>query len=316
MRRDFAGDRAIIGADKSPTVGKETEALVVYLDLAFFLNSAADALALYVTARLAGLPVRRLRLLGTAVLGGLYGALCLLPALAPAAGLLPQAAVAALLVLLAFGRRGPFPRQYLLFYLLSCTLGGALTAMSRLLSENGAFGILGQLDWKVFFLVSVSCYILLSLGFRGGARHALAGELRTCRLRRGDRRAELTALLDTGHTLTDPATGRPVLVADPEALGPLWTAAETAVLGELANRGPAWCLERLGEVSPGTFRLLPYQAVGVSGGLLLCCRCDGGTVGGEDVGPVTVALSPTTLAGGGGYSALWGGGKGERCHAA
>ena len=44
--------------------------MVVYLDLAFFLNSAADALALYVTARLAGLPVRRLRILAAAVLGG------------------------------------------------------------------------------------------------------------------------------------------------------------------------------------------------------------------------------------------------------
>ena len=45
--------------------------MVVYLDLAFFLNSAADALALYVTARLAGLPVRRLRILAAAVLGAI-----------------------------------------------------------------------------------------------------------------------------------------------------------------------------------------------------------------------------------------------------
>ena len=171
--------------------------MVVYLDLAFFLNSAADALALYVTARLAGLPVRRLRILAAAVLGGAYGAACLLPPLAPAAGFLPQAAVAAGLTLLAFGRRGPFLRRFLLFYLLCCTLGGAMTALSQLLTPYGGLGTLARLNWKVFFLVSVSCYILLSLAFRGGARHALAGELRRCELRRGDRRAELTALLDT-----------------------------------------------------------------------------------------------------------------------
>ena len=182
--------------------------MVVYLDLAFFLNSAADALALYVTARLAGLPVRRLRILAAAVLGGAYGAACLLPPLAPAAGFLPQAAVAAGLTLLAFGRRGPFLRRFLLFYLLCCTLGGAMTALSQLLTPYGGLGTLAQLNWKVFFLVSASCYILLSLAFRGGARHALAGELRRCELRRGDRRAELTALLDTGHTLTDPASWR------------------------------------------------------------------------------------------------------------
>ena len=159
--------------------------MVVYLDLAFFLNSAADALALYVTARLAGLPVRRLRILAAAVLGGAYGAACLLPPLAPAAGFLPQAAVAAGLTLLAFGRRGPFLRRFLLFYLLCCTLGGAMTALSQLLTPYGGLGTLARLNWKVFFLVSVSCYILLSLVFRGGARHALAGELRRCELRRG-----------------------------------------------------------------------------------------------------------------------------------
>lgn len=290
--------------------------MVVYLDLAFFLNSAADALALYVTARLAGHPVRRLRILAAAFLGGAYGAACLLPPLAPAAGFLPQAAVAAGLTLLAFGRRGPFLRRFLLFYLLCCTLGGAMTALSQLLTPYGGFGALGQLNWTVFFLVSVSCYILLSLVFRGGARHALAGELRRCDLRRGSRWVELTALLDTGHTLTDPATGRPVLVADRTALEPLWTAEERAALEDLEDKGAPWCLERLSESSPGNFRLLAYQAVGIRGGLLLCFRADSGIVGGEELGPVTVALSPTALAGEGGYSALWGGGKGKECHGA
>ena len=126
--------------------------MVVYLDLAFFLNSAADALALYVTARLAGLPVRRLRILAAAVLGGAYGAACLLPPLAPAAGFLPQAAVAAGLTLLAFGRRGPFLRRFLLFYLLCCTLGGAMTALSQLLTAYGGLGTLARLNWKVFSL--------------------------------------------------------------------------------------------------------------------------------------------------------------------
>ena len=290
--------------------------MVVYLDLAFFLNSAADALALYVTARLAGLPVRRLRILAAAVLGGAYGAACLLPPLAPAAGFLPQAAVAAGLTLLAFGRRGPFLRRFLLFYLLCCTLGGAMTALSQLLTPYGGLGTLAQLNWKVFFLVSASCYILLSLAFRGGARHALAGELRRCELRRGDRRAELTALLDTGHTLTDPATGQPVLVADRAALEPLWSGEERTALAALEEQGAPWCLERLSASSPGLFRLLPYQAVGVQDGLLLCFRADSGTVGGEELGPVTVALSPTALGPEGGSSALWGGGKGKECHGA
>ena len=47
--------------------------MVIYLDIAFLLNALADALALYGTARLTGLPVQKLRLAAAAALGGTYG---------------------------------------------------------------------------------------------------------------------------------------------------------------------------------------------------------------------------------------------------
>ena len=64
--------------------------MVIYLDIAFLLNALADALALYGTARLTGLPVQKLRLAAAAALGGTYGAVCALPG--------PCALVAALAV--------------------------------------------------------------------------------------------------------------------------------------------------------------------------------------------------------------------------
>ena len=99
--------------------------MVIYLDLAFLINGLADALALYGTARLAGLPVQRLRLLAAAALGGTYGAVCSLPGLAAAAGPVWQTAMAAALVRLAFGRGEAFLRRLLLFLLFSCTMGGS-----------------------------------------------------------------------------------------------------------------------------------------------------------------------------------------------
>lgn len=281
--------------------------MVIYLDLAFLINGLADALALYGTARLAGLPVQRLRLLAAAALGGTYGAVCSLPGLAAAAGPVWQTAMAAALVRLAFGRGEAFLRRLLLFLLLSCTMGGVLAAAERLLAEGA--GVLAELNWGVFFLAGGLCFVLLSVVFRGGAQHAVAGQLRRCTVERQGRRAELTALLDTGHTLSDALTGRPVLTAHWRALEPLWTDRERAVLGQLEREGAAACLERLGGGSG--FRLLPYQAVGVSGGLLLCFRADGASLGGQRLGEVTVALSPTAVSDGGGYAALWGGERGR-----
>lgn len=142
--------------------------MVVYLDLAFFLSFGADALALYVTARLSGLPIRGRRFLLAALLGGVYGAVCLLPPLAGLGSFFPQLAAALGLVALAFGRRGPVLREFLLFFMLSCTLGGAMMAGVGLLRESGGLEVLKFLNWKVFFLVGGTCYLVLSLVFRGG----------------------------------------------------------------------------------------------------------------------------------------------------
>lgn len=281
--------------------------MVVYLDLAFLLNCTADAAALYVTARLAGLPVRRKRVLLAGALGGVYGALCAFPPLRVLGNFFPQIAVAFGLVLLTFGRRGPVLRELLLFILLSCTLGGAMLAFIRLIQENGGLEALKLLDWRAFFVVSGMCYLVLSVVFRGGARHAVAGELCPFTVELDGKEAAFTALLDTGHTLTDPATGEPVLIAQAAALDPLWSPWQRAVLARLEEKGAIWCLERLGE--PGRWRLLSYRAVGVSAGLLLCFRADRAAGDGEDMPRLTVAISPTPVSDGGGYTALWGGGR-------
>lgn len=277
--------------------------MVVYLDIVFLLNCLSDALALYVTARLSGLPVRTRRLLIASLLGGTYGALCAL--CLPAAALLPQLAVAAGLVWLVFGRQAAFLRQFFLFFLLSCTLGGVLMAAGRFL-ERGE-GFLSGLDWRVFFLAGGICFVLLSVVFRGGARHAAAGQLCQCRIERQGRAAELSTLLDTGHTLSDGLTGEQVLTVHWAALDPLWTEREREILSHLERDGAAACLERLG----GGFRLLPYQAVGVRVGLLLCFRADRVCLDGRDRGKITVALSPTAVSDGGGYAGLWGGETGK-----
>ena len=288
--------------------------MVVYLDLTFFLNALTDLAALSATAKLSGLPLRRRRLLGASVLGGGYGAPCLLPPLPFAGGLLPQAGAAMALVWIAFRRRDAFFRQLLLFWLLSCAMGGALLAAARLWQRGaGAAAVLSQLNWRVFLLAGGGCYLLLSVIFRGGARHALAGELVPCAVQRAGKGVRLQALLDSGHTLTDLATGAPVLIAEAAALEELWTPAEARVLTQLGERGAPWCLSHLEE--PGGFRLLPYRAVGVEQGMLLCFTADSAAVGGKNLGPTTVALSPTAVSSEGGYAALWSGKEGGTSYA-
>lgn len=278
------------------------------MDLAFLLNCLTDAFALYATARLTGLPLRPRRLLLAALLGGTYGVACILPPLREIGTFLPQLAACAGLVWLSFGRRETFLRQFLLFFMISCTMGGALLAAVGLLESHGGARALLALDWRVFLLAGGGCFLVLTVVFRGGARHAVAGELTGGAVELRGRRTDFTVLLDTGHTLSDGVTGAPVLTVYQGALTELWTDQEREVLSHLQERGPVWCLERIGE--PGRFRLLPYRAVGVGDGLLLCFWAENVEIGGEKLGRTTIALSPTEVSDGGGNAALWGGGAG------
>ena len=113
------------------------------------------------------------------------------------------------------------------------------------------------MDLKIVLLSAAGCYGLLTLVFRGIGRHGgPSGELTRVRLTLGERQVELTALVDTGNTLTDPVSGRPVMVAEGETLSPLFPPGTGPGPEDL--RDPAGGLARLGEGPP-------------SGGACACC---------------------------------------------
>lgn len=278
---------------------------VIYVDTLFLLNALVDYLLLLGAARLAGERLRRLRFTLGAVLGGGYAVAIFLPGGAFLQRLPCRLAVLALMSVAAYGGSRRLLRQSLLFLALSCALGGGVLAVSLLggrgLTLSGGV-VYSAMDIKTVLLSAAGCYAAVTLVFRGLARHtASAGELAAVRLALDGRSVELTALRDTGNTLTDPVAGIPVLVAEGALLLPLLPPG-TLMAGELAD--PVACIERLRDGPlAGRVRLLPYRAVGVERGLLLALRPDGLWVNGERR-DMLAALSPTPVSDGGGYGAL------------
>ncbi len=278
---------------------------VIYVDTLFLLNALVDYLLLLGAARLAGERLRRLRFTMGAVLGGGYAVAIFLPGGAFLQRLPCRLAVLALMSVASYGGSRRLLRQSLLFLALSCALGGGVLAVSLLggrgLTLSGGV-VYSAMDIKTVLLSAAGCYAAVTLVFRGLARHtASAGELAAVRLALDGRSVELTALRDTGNTLTDPVAGIPVLVAEGALLLPLLPPG-TLMAGELAD--PVACMERLRDGPlAGRVRLLPYRAVGVERGLLLALRPDGLWVNGERR-DMLAALSPTPVSDGGGYGAL------------
>ena len=282
---------------------------VIYVDTLFLLNALVDYLLLLAAARLAGEPLRRWRFALGAALGGLYAAAIFLPGLGFLAHPLCRLASAALMLLTAYGGSRHLLRQGVLFAALTCAFGGGVIAIgllggTGLTLGNGVF--YSALDMKVVLLSAAVCYGALTLVFQRLGRHSAAsGELVSARLRMGEKSVTLTALVDTGNTLTDPISGRPAMVAEGESVAPLFPRENRPGPGDL--RDPAAALDRLGTGEwRSRFRLLPYRSVGVSRGLLLAVRMDALELNGRRRGPVLVALSPTPVSDGGGYKALIG----------
>ena len=275
---------------------------VVYLDLVFVLNTIIDYMLLLTTASLAGTTLRRRRFAIFAVLGGLYAVgTFLLPILATP------------LVRLLFGGTLAYFTFYLdrrpwriaaLFLLLSGALAGMLLALG--LAYGSPTGVLqriyyADISWGILLGAALLFYILMHLVFRQSARYGggdtvdivLYVQGRCCRLR---------ALRDSGNTLRDPIYGRPVLVAQKEALIDIWSVEIRNILEQACPIEDK--MASLAEKGYH-FTLIPYQCVGDSGGLLLAVRSDYLRIGKRIVPRALVALTDTEI--GSGCHALWGG---------
>lgn len=282
---------------------------VIYVDTLFFLNAIIDYLLLLASAKVAGEPPCRLRFGVSAVLGGGYAVALFLPGMGFLYHPLCRMAAAVLMVLVAFSKSRRLLRQVLIFFALACGFGGGVLAVSLLGGKGLSLGggvFYSAIDLKIVLVSAAGCYGLLTLLFRRWGRHSVQrGELESVALRFNDKEISLTALRDTGNTLTDPVSGQPVLVAEWEWMEELF---EEGGLSREDARDPAGALERLNQQWPGRFRLLPYRAVGVERGLLLAVRMDEVRLGGAVQEGTLVAISPGPVSDGGSYQVLAGAG--------
>lgn len=274
---------------------------VVYLDLLILLNFVANYLLLLAAARLSGRVIHRPRLMISAALGAGYAALPFL-GFAWLAQPVCKIASGVLMSVISFGREKGLLRVTLVFFGASAALGGMVWAAELLgghglTLENGV--LYSWVDIRLLLLLLILCYgVLTSVSQRMFCHRSR--ELVPVKVRANGRDIKLIVLLDTGNTLTDPATNRAVLVVEGRVCRELLPM-------DVPLNAPVEAMERLSLAGEKGFCLLPYRAVGVESGLLLAMRTESVAVGDTVHKGILMALSPTAVSDGGGYQGLIGG---------
>ena len=272
--------------------------MIVYGDLVFVLNLLVNYTLLRGTARLGAAAARAVRLWLGAALGAVYGVLVYVPSLDWLKLFPIKILIAGAMLLCAFGWRRSTIRLGGVFAALSLVLCGAVYAGHAVGKQPV------QVGEHLFYPVSFTSLLLTAFAVSLACRLLLpkldhsSNSILPLTIERQGKKVQLTALRDSGNTLTDPLSGAPVLTVYWKALSPLLP----KEIHEEGLRCPAALLPQIPQLSP---RLIPYRAVGTSSGLLLAIPCR--ITIGKDRRMGLVALSPTPLSDGGAYDALTGG---------
>ena len=266
---------------------------VLYLDSLFGLNLLIDYCILLASGQVCGVVLRRWRYALGALVGAVYAALLVLPGFGWLGNTAMKLCLGVAMALIAFGGERQLWRCTAVFFAVSALFGGAVFAASLLAGADPLGGAVVSVSGRVLALSFAVCYAGVSLVFRRQAKKA-DRTIRPVTVTLGERSVTLRGLRDSGNALHDPVSGRAAAVADRKALQGLFPIPlpEDPVAALAAP-------ERL----PGQFRLLPYRAVGVEGGMLLAFRPDRVEVDGraEDL---LIALSPAPLSGKGEFEVI------------
>ena len=250
----------------------------VYLDLVMGLNFLVDFLLILGTNRLLGFPPGVKQAVFSALLGAIYSGACLLPGLRFLGNGLWRMVFLVLMCACAFGCNRSAVKRGGIFLLLSMSMGGM-----GLMIGNGSVPML--------ILAALGIWLICRIGFGNG----IGQEYVPVEIRHNGVHMKLLALKDTGNTLRDPISGESVLILSADAALQISGLSREQLMHPMETM-----LER-----PG-FRLIPYYAVGQTGGMMLGMKLDQVTIGNYR-GSAIVAFAPDQIGRGDGYQALTGG---------
>ena len=271
----------------------------IYIDVLFMVNMAINTGLLLCTGYILKLPFRALRILIASIVASIYSCIAFVLESGTLNSLIMRFLFAALIVSSAFGVKNVFSVIKHTFAFVGITILTGVAFLGILYFSGLGIRLGGVIRNGIFYFDIPSHYMVLCTVVTFSVICILEKLIKKnskrsfirIKLYRFGRAVELKALIDTGNMLSDPLSGRKVIIAEAKTLSPLFD----------------FDMESLGkETLPEGFRLIPYSSIGQKNGLLAAFVPDTVEIESTQRNNMIAAVFDGTLSESGDYNALIG----------
>ena len=219
---------------------------VVYADLLFLIDFSMDFLCLYITARLLHRRFYAFRGVLAATFGAIYSVVVIFFSMNVWLLLLSDLGICAMICLIAYGCKDKSLYEFCLcgsaYFGVSVCLGGFMTAIYSLLNRFdlplGEYNASDGISVWLFGLLALMSALAAMLGGRF-FRNATSCETADVEISYLGKSVTVRAFVDTGNIISDPLSGRTVIVLDRSAAVKIMSAeaVDVAIKGRVGLMG-------------------------------------------------------------------------------
>ncbi|HHV26858.1 sigma-E processing peptidase SpoIIGA [Anaerosalibacter bizertensis] len=256
--------------------------MYIYAEYLIMENVIINYIILYVTKKITRTETSKSRLLIAALIGSVYTLVMFFPSLNFMTKFTVKVAISVLIIIFAFNpeKFSNFIRLLSTFYVTAFVFAGATFALFYVMNTNFSVynGVFYIKDFPIRFLILgitlsfiLIKYVFKYLQIKLGKTDVLTNVI----INLNNKQANIVALVDTGNSLKEPISQRPVIIVEffaikdllPEKVQNLFLENEDLDLDEITDI----MIESVDEIK---LRVIPFKAIGTENGILLGFKPD------------------------------------------
>ncbi len=192
--------------------------MIIYADILIFINTIIDYILLTITSYILKKKCKLIAIICASLVGGISSIYIFIDSKYIWMDFIFKTATGILLILIAFGFSGlrTFILRYVLFLLLSFSLSGLILFLQNF--QNTTFfsrNLISYVNISPVLLIFLSAIFYLFIKVIDKIIHRkISADFAELIVELGESKFKLTALIDSGHTLTDPLSDSQIIIID------------------------------------------------------------------------------------------------------